>query len=187
MCGHCPPCALRITVNPARDLVTIEGATQARERALSLAELRAYWKRIRALSDPSGALLRFHLLTGGQRVEQLGRLTIADFDTDRNTVRLRDGKGRRKVARIHDVPLIPSATDAMKAMRTPLLDDDSTEAKRTKNAEPLGPFLFTVTFGESGAVYATVQHRVRTVVAEILTNDLKEACRHADGRAVRLR
>ena len=43
--------ALRITSNPARDLVTIEGATRARERALSLAELRAYWKRLVALPD----------------------------------------------------------------------------------------------------------------------------------------
>jgi hypothetical protein len=34
---------LRITANPARDLVTIEGANNARNRALSLAELRAYW------------------------------------------------------------------------------------------------------------------------------------------------
>ena len=36
--------ALRITTNPARDLATIEDANNVRERALSLAELRAYWK-----------------------------------------------------------------------------------------------------------------------------------------------
>lgn len=140
---------LRVTVNPARDLVTIEGATQARERALSLAELRAYWKRICALPYASGALLRFHLLTGAQRVEQLGRLTTNDFDADTEIVRLRDGKGRRKVPRIHDVPLIAGAADAMQAMQ----------------GGALGPFLFTVTAGESGAVYATVQHRVRDVAA----------------------
>lgn len=139
--------ALRITSNPARDLVTIEGATNARERALSLAELRAYWKRINELPDPAGPLLRFHLLSGGQRAEQLGRLTVGDYDTDLQTVRLRDGKGRRKVARIHDVPLIPEAVDAMEAMR----------------GGALGPSLFTVTAGVSGAVYATVQHRVREV------------------------
>ena len=156
---------LRVTVNPARDLVTIEGATKARERALSLAELREYWTRICALDDPSGALLRFHLLTGAQRVEQLGRLTTDDFDVDLNTVRIRDGKGRRKVARIHDVPLIPSAADAMKAMRTLPKDHESKDAKRTDKAVALGPFLFTVTYGESGAVYSTVQHRVREVVA----------------------
>jgi hypothetical protein len=138
---------LRITSNPARDLVTIEGATKARERALSLAELRAYWKRLVALPDPAGALLRFHLLTGGQRIEQLGRLTLDDYDSDVKTIRLRDGKGRRKVARIHDVPLIPQAIASMAAMK----------------GGAIGPSLFTVTGGESGAVYGTVQHRIREV------------------------
>jgi hypothetical protein len=137
---------LKITHNPAGDLVTIDGASQARERALSLAELRAYWRHICALPDPAGALLRFHLLTGAQRIEQLGRLTVDDFDTDLETVRIRDGKGRRKIARIHDVPLIPSALDALQSM-----------------GRQLGPYLFTVTNGESGAVYYTVQHRVRAV------------------------
>ncbi|WP_457097891.1 hypothetical protein [Lysobacter sp. P5_B9] len=138
---------LKLAVNPARDLVTIEGASQARERALSVAELRAYWRRIEALPDPGGALLRFHLLTGGQRIEQLGRVTVADFDPDLSTVRLRDGKGRRRQARLHDVPLIPLALDALRAMQ----------------GGALGSHLFTVTAGESGAVYATVQHRLRAV------------------------
>ena len=137
---------LKITHNPAGDLVTIDGASQARERALSLAELRAYWHRIVALPDPAGALLRFHLLTGAQRIEQLGRLTLDDFDTDLQSVRIRDGKGRRKVARIHDVPLIPAALKALQAM-----------------GQQLGAHLFTVTHGASGAVYCTVQHRVRAV------------------------
>ena len=137
---------LKITHNPAGDLVTIDGASQARERALSMAELRAYWRRICALPDPAGALLRFHLLTGAQRIEQLGRLTLDDFDTDLESVRIRDGKGRRKVARIHDVPLIPVALEALRTM-----------------GQGLGPYLFTVTAGASGAVYYTVQHRVRAV------------------------
>jgi hypothetical protein len=139
--------ALKITSNPARDLVTIDGASQARERALSVAELRAYWKRICALPDADGALLRFHLLTGGQRTEQLGRLTTDDYDTDLLSIRIRDGKGRRKVPRIHDVPLIPSAVDAMHAM-----------------GHELGPYLVTITHGHTGAVYASFQHRLRSVV-----------------------
>jgi Phage integrase family len=140
---------LRITTNPARDLTTVEGASNARERNLSVAELRAYWKHIIALADPAGALLKFHLLTGGQRLEQLGRLKMDDFDTDLKSVRLRDKKGRRKVPRIHDVPLIPKAVEAMRAM----------------HGGALGPHLFTVTQGKSGAVYATAQNRLRHVVA----------------------
>lgn len=138
---------LRITANPARDLAAIDGGSNARDRALSVAELRAYWARIGAIPGAKGALLRFHLLTGAQRVEQLARLTADDYDGDAQTVRLRDAKGRRKVARVHDVPLIPAAAEALQAMAP----------------ERLGPFLFTVTAGESGAVYATLQHRMREV------------------------
>jgi integrase len=140
--------ALRVTSNPARDLVTVDGSSKARDRALSVAELRAYWRRIAVVPDPFGAMLRFHLLTGGQRVEQLRRLTEDDHDSDLRAVRLRDTKGRRKAAREHYVPLIPAAAAALEAM---------------KGGE-LGPYLFTVTAGESGAVYATMQHRLREVV-----------------------
>ncbi len=143
---------LRITTNPARDLVAIEGASKARERALSVAELRAYWKRLLRMGGAAGGLLRFHLLTGCQRVEQLGRLTVDDYDTDLQVIRLRDAKGRRKTARIHDVPLIPASVDALTAMP----------------GGTLGKFAFTITAGESGAVYATVQHRVREVAAAML-------------------
>ncbi|MCR6699714.1 MAG: tyrosine-type recombinase/integrase [Dokdonella sp.] len=143
---------LKIAHNPARDLAPIEGAAEARERALSVAELRGYWKRIRVLPDPDGALLRFHLLTGGQRVEQLARLTTEDIDQDAHTVRLRDGKGRRRLPRLHDVPLLPEAQAALQAMQ----------------GGSMGPFLFTVTGGASGAVYATVQHRLRSIVEAMM-------------------
>lgn len=139
---------LRITANPARDLIPIEGSTAgARDRALSVAELRAYWRRIAAMTDPDGALLRFHLLTGGQRAEQLSRLTAADLDESAEVIKLRDPKGRRKKPRIHLVPLIPAATDALRALRG-----------------DAGPYIFTIDKGLTGAAYAIVQHRVRAVV-----------------------
>ncbi len=141
--------ALAIRSNPAASLAAIEGeGTGARDRALSLTELQAYWRRIVALPDPVGALLRFHLLTGAQRVEQLARLKVEDYDKDTRTVRLWDGKGRRRVPRAHVLPLLPDALEAMRAMR----------------GDALGPFLFTVTEGHSGATYAMTQSRLRAVV-----------------------
>lgn len=138
--------ALKITHNPAAELVAVEGANNARDRALSVAELRAYWHRINAMPDPDGALLRFHLLTGGQRIDQLARLTVGDVDNDENVARLHDPKGRRKAPRIHDVPLTPAAREAMRAM-----------------GQELGPHLFTITHGETAAAYSTIQHRVRLI------------------------
>ena len=139
---------LRIVTNPARDLVTIEGASKARERALSVAELRAYWRRIEKMTGADGALLRFHLLTGAQRVEQLARITTKDIDHDDGTVRILDPKGRRRKPRAHIVPLIDAAKDALRAMEGGMY----------------GEFAFTADSGYTGASYYVAQHRLRPVV-----------------------
>lgn len=137
--------ALHVINNPAANLTTIEGANRARDRALTLAELRAYWHRIRTEQDC--AVLRFHLLTGCQRIRQLARATTADVDHDRQTLRLLDPKGRRSEPRKHLVPLVPEAMDAMHDMQS----------------GQAGPFLFTVTGGASGANYASVMNRLHLV------------------------
>lgn len=137
---------LRVTFNTAATLTPIEGADKARNRALSLTELRAYWCRIQ---EHDHAVLRFHLLTGCQRVRQLARATMADYDADANTLRLADLKGRRSEPRYYEVPLIPAAKDAMLAMR----------------GGASGPFVFTFTGGASGALYAGVMARVHRIAA----------------------
>lgn len=119
---------LKLSSNPARDLATIDGHTKPGERNLSLAELQAYWKHI---CDPDfhyGPLLRFHLLTGAQRIQQLARATASDIDEDAQTLRLYDRKGRRKKPREHDVPLIDEAVVAMRQMGS-------------------GPYVFSLTEG----------------------------------------
>ena len=141
---------LRITANPARDLTPIEGANRGRDRALSLAELRAYWRRIR--KKPAFAVLRFHLLTGCQRVQQLARTKLTDFDQETQTIRLLDHKGRRPEPRKHYVPILPAARDAIREMQGGVL----------------GPFLFTVTGGVSGMDYSGLSKRMRAVAAAML-------------------
>lgn len=138
--------ALNIVHNQAADLVTIENASHPRERALSLAELKAYWARISAMPGAPGAALRFHILTGAQRVVQLARLTTPDLDADLQTVRLMDGKGRRKAARVHDVPLIDAAQEALDIMRG--------------NA---GAYLFTLTQGVTAISYESMRDHVVAV------------------------
>lgn len=148
------PAALRgmgLSTNPARDLATVEGGNNARERALSLSELRAYWKRIEHAEGPHGALLRFHLLTGCQRIAQLGRITAPDWDRDTGSIRLLDMKGRRKKPRIHIVPLLAPAAAALDIMR----------------GDGLGPHLFTVAHGLAPADYGVVSGAIAGVVAEM--------------------
>lgn len=151
--------ALRIAANPMSDLVTITGASKVRDRVLSVVELRAYWKRIEFLPGADGAMLRFHLLTGGQRVDQLARATIADVDTADKTLLLRDHKGKRDEPRMHIVPLLPEALAAIETMASPRL----------------GPFIFTTTNGQSGMTYQSLRARFWTVAdAMIDANEITE-------------
>jgi integrase len=77
----------------------------AGQRTLTAAELRTY---IGTLGDtlPDQALL-LAVLAGGQRMEQLLRVKVTDFDPETSTLRLWDGKGKRTAPREHLIPLAP--------------------------------------------------------------------------------
>lgn len=104
--------AYRITHNPGADTEPDESANRADKNPLSADELRAYWQTIKTLPSLRGATLRLHLLTGGQRIEQLVALRTSDVRSD--SITMFDGKGRPgKPARPHTVPLIPMAAAAL--------------------------------------------------------------------------
>ena len=101
--------AFKVTANP---LATIR-ATPARadKRPMTAAELRTFWSIAQATEGTTGALMRLHILTGGQRIAQLLRLQREDVHAQ--YVVLRDGKGRRAEARRHSVPLLDDARTAL--------------------------------------------------------------------------
>jgi len=84
-------------------------AVRAGSRKLCADELRAY---LAALGDdlPDQALL-LALLAGGQRMAQLLRARVSDYDEDTASLRLWDTKGRRKAPREHLLPLAPKAAE----------------------------------------------------------------------------
>lgn len=100
---------LGVTRNPAADLDKVKGSSNASERALSLAEFRSYWRRIQELPEPRRSVAMLHVLTGGQRMQQLARVTLADVDRDAMLMRMVDGKGKRDKPRVYWVPLLPEA------------------------------------------------------------------------------
>ena len=101
-----------ITHNPAMDTHPDESVNLAKKHPLLEAELRTYWQQIERLDGFKGAVLRLHLLTGGQRIEQLVKLRTEDAGTEQ--IMLLDGKGRPgKAARAHPVPLLPAAYQAL--------------------------------------------------------------------------
>ncbi len=101
-----------VTHNPAADTEPDESANKADKRPLTTEELRSYWQAIKLLPGFRGAVLRLHLLTGGQRIEQLVNLRTENVTAD--SIMLFDGKGRPgKAPRPHTVPLIPQAAAAL--------------------------------------------------------------------------
>jgi len=137
--------AVRLSANVARELSTIEGASNARHRALNVSELRHYWRRICELKTHWGAILRVHLLTGGQRVQQLLRATADDLDLVEHTLALSDPKGRRTTPRRHVLPLLPEVEAAIESLTATL--PDGTRGRT-------GPYLFSAAHGARPASFS---------------------------------
>ena len=139
-----------IETNPAASVAAIEGSSEPRERALSLAELRALWQRINRPEEHAGPALRFYLLTGGQRFAQIRRATRADIRE--GELVLWDKKGRRTKPRRHAVPLLPEAMEAAEAMTTPRL----------------GEYLLSLTHGETPADGGAVRRAVAELAGRMV-------------------
>ena len=107
--------AYGITANPVAQTDRDAAHDRSDKNPLSAAELRAYWKAIKALPDLRGAALRLHLLTGGQRIEQLMRLRRQHVTAEGITIF--DAKGKPgNPPRAHLLPLIPAALDAVRTL-----------------------------------------------------------------------
>ncbi|MBT3844235.1 MAG: integrase family protein [Gammaproteobacteria bacterium] len=95
---------LGVTYNPAREMKKISGSTGSKDRALSVAEVEAYWKYAQELPEPKRSIAMLHILLGGQRQKQLCRATLDDVDTDAQSIKLLDTKGRGGIYS-HVIPL----------------------------------------------------------------------------------
>ena len=103
--------AYEVRTNPVAQTRRDGRFDRADKRPLTAEELRVYWRLVEKLQGLRGRCLRLHLLTGGQRIEQLVRLRWADVRAD--SIAIFDTKGRPgQGARTHTVPLIkPAARD----------------------------------------------------------------------------
>jgi len=102
-----------VVLNPVADTQPDESQNKADKRPLGREDMQTYWTKIKALPGFKGALLRLHLLTGGQRIEQLVNLLTADASA--SEIKLFDGKGRPgHPPRPHVVPLTKEAAKALK-------------------------------------------------------------------------
>lgn len=121
------------------------------DRTLSAAELRAYIGHLLRVGQadafgpelPDVALL-LALLSGGQRMAQLLRAKVGDFDPDTATLRLWDGKGKRVAAREHLLPLAPQAAAIVSGLVARAKGMEAARAKAEDRApDPAGLWLFS--------------------------------------------
>ncbi len=121
--------AYNIRLNPVDETIPDSSANRPNRAPLPLQELRTYWTFIQTIPGIRGAALQLHLLTGGQRIEQLVNLLATDVQDE--FITLYDGKGRPgHPPRPHVIPLIPKAVEALK-----ILNPSSTYAISTDGGD----------------------------------------------------
>lgn len=157
--------AYSITYNPVGDTEPDEAANKADKNPLSADEMRVYWQSIKTLKGFKGALLRLHLLTGGQRLEQLVNLKTADISE--GSILLFDGKGRPgKAPRPHQVPLIPAAATALRECKPVGLYALSTDGgKKHVAAETLSEWAMVAGTGIAGFQTKRLRSGTETLLA----------------------
>ena len=139
--------AFGVEGNPVDAIPAI--AVKRGDRTLTADELRAY---LAALGDDlSDLALRLALLAGGQRIAQVLRAKVADYDPDTATLRLWDGKGKRQAAREHLLPLGPRGAALAAAL-----------VERAKAKE--SPWLFS-THGTVAMTFTTPGKRLAEICA----------------------
>ena len=97
--------AFGVESNPVEPVSTI--AIQRGNRTLNIDELKLYCMALG--EDLAAKALKLALFAGGQRMAQLLRIRVSDYDKDTHTLRLWDGKGKRSTPREHLLPLGPKA------------------------------------------------------------------------------
>lgn len=117
-----------VSTNPVEPVSTI--AVRRGDRTLTANELKSY---LNALTDDlCDNALKLALFSGGQRMAQLLRAKVSDYDTQTQTLRLWDSKGKRIAPREHLLPLAPKAGAIVtrliaraETLKTPLLFSSS--------------------------------------------------------------
>ena len=141
-----------VEVNPVDAVPAI--AVRAGNRTLSRVELRAYLEALgEGIIDQA---LMLALLAGGQRMAQLLRARVADWDQGAQTLRLWDGKGKRADPREHLLPLGPRAAALVEGL---------IQRARERSDDP-NPSLFLST-GKAQVVESTPGKRVSGIAASM--------------------
>ena len=150
-----------IVSNPAEPIATIPVVRG--DRTLTADELTAYLKMLG--DDLPDQTLRLALYAGGQRIAQLTRARLRDWDPEARTLLLYDGKGRRQQPRPHLLPLGEIAAGIVEVLASRAIERTTQAAKRGHREPDPNPSLF-VSRGRVMDLGAPGR-RVAAIVAEL--------------------
>lgn len=153
--------------NPVDVIPTI--AVKAGNRTLSRDELKSYMAALCA--DTVDMALKLGLFAGGQRMAQLLRATVGDWNADTKILRLTDPKGKRRTPREHLLPLGPVASSIVtelinRAKDTALLFPSRTNKTPIHDSMP-GPRVTEIAAAMGGEPYdlRDIRRTVETMLA----------------------
>ncbi|PPD24997.1 MAG: hypothetical protein CTY30_00830 [Methylocystis sp.] len=134
----------RIEANPAAGLRPLSSAVR-RDRVMSDAEIRAFWRACDKLGGPFAQCFKFLLATAARRTEA-GALRWEELDLEARLWTL--PRARSKASQVHTVPLNAIAIDIIKA--------------RPK----IGPFVFTSAGDHPLSGWSKSKRRLDLIVAD---------------------
>jgi len=152
--------AYGVESNPVEPVSTI--AVHRGDRTLVSDELKAY---MAALSDYdlSDQALKLALFAGGQRMAQLLRAKVSDYDKDSQTLRLWDGKGKRSTPREHLLPLAPKAAAIVEKLTERAHKQEETNAKKEGREPTYNNLWLFSSFGKTKLVDTTPGKRATEI------------------------
>lgn len=137
--------AFNVQANPVAGTRSLSHLTRAGQRALNADEIRHYWRHLLEIkSEAVRGALQIALLLGGQRIQQLLRLTRSDVDLAERYIVLRDPKGRRTQPRLHELPLPDEAASILRTLVARAASLDSSWVFTTDGEGPLDHVTLTV-------------------------------------------
>jgi integrase len=169
--------AFGVELNPIDAIPTIP--VKARHRTLSCDELHTYLSSLTdALPDQA---LRLALYAGGQRMSQLLRARVADYDAETQVLRLWDGKGKRREPREHLLPLGPTAANLVARLIQRAKAKAKLYAEGRERATEANPSLWLSTAGTTMSD-ATPGKRLADIAAALQVEafDLRDIRRTAE-------
>ncbi len=159
-----------IIENSPCEKVRAPAPEESRDRVLTDAEIRAFWRACETVGWPFGPLARMLLLTG-QRRDEVASMTWSEIDLD--TKKWLIPKGRTKNGIAHEVPLSEVAVSILKGL-------SRIEGEQDKEGAPRNGYVFTTTGKTAVSGFSKAKALIDAAMLEILKAEAGEDFKEPD-------